>query len=152
MTRDLEDRSDVSALVEEFYRRAFDDALIGSIFTDVAKMDLAHHLPIMCDFWETVLFRAGSYRRNALELHLALNAKHPLRPQHFEQWLAIWVATVDENFSGEKAELSKVQATRIAGSMLRRMQGRPASQFETIRPRAAFEAEGAALGGAVAHE
>jgi hemoglobin len=148
--RDLEGRDDVSALVEGFYRRAFLDPQIGPIFTDVAKMDLAHHLPIMCDFWETVLFRAGTYRRNALQVHLALNGRFPLTEQHFERWLALWVSAVDESFAGEKAELAKVQATRIAGSMHRRMKGGSASQFETIRNRGEFEAESAALGGSVA--
>lgn len=150
MVRDLEDRDDVSALVEEFYRRAFLDPLIGHIFTDVARMDLAHHLPIMCDFWETVLFRTGSYRRNALQLHVSLNARFPLTAEHFERWLALWTATVDDRFAGEKAELAKVQATRIAGSMHRRMQGRSASQFETIRTRGSFEAESTHFGSAVA--
>ena len=31
-----------------------------------AEPDLSAHLPVMCDFWETVLLRAGRYRRNAL--------------------------------------------------------------------------------------
>jgi hemoglobin len=67
MLHDLRDRADIGDLVGEFYRRAFADPLIGPIFTDVAKMDLDHHLPIICDFWETVLFNAGLYRRNALQ-------------------------------------------------------------------------------------
>lgn len=141
MTRDLQDRSDVEQLVGEFYRRAFADPLIGSIFTDVAKMDLAHHLPIMCDFWETVLFRAGLYRRNALQLHRVLNDKFPLQPEHFARWLALWVANVDEHFAGEKADLAKVQATRIAGSILRRIQGGSGSEFETLKTRGALEEE-----------
>lgn len=131
--RDLQDRSDVAELVDAFYRRAFEDALIGHIFTQVAEMDLDHHLPIMCDFWETVLFRAGLYRRNALSLHQALNAKFPLTPDHFARWLELWKATVDDHFVGEKADLAKVQATRIAGSISRRMQGRSGSDFETVR-------------------
>ncbi len=132
MTRDLECRDDIAALVGEFYRRAFADPLIGHIFTDVAKIDLDHHMPIMCDFWETVLFNAGLYRRNALQVHFALNAKHPLHPEHFERWLQLWVGTVDELHRGEKAELAKLQAERIAGSISRRMQGKSGSEFETI--------------------
>jgi hemoglobin len=135
MTRDLQDRSDISDLVVEFYRGAFADPLIGPIFTEVAKLDLDHHLPIMCDFWETVLFNAGLYRRNALQLHLALNTRHPLRPEHFDRWLELWVANVDAHFRGEKAELAKIQAQRIAGSIRRRMQGRSGSEFETISVR-----------------
>ena len=135
MTRDLQDRSDISDLVVAFYRRAFADPLIGPIFTDVAKLDLEHHLPIMCDFWETVLFNAGLYRRNALQLHLALDARHPLEPEHFARWLGLWVANVDAHFRGETAELAKIQAQRIAGSISRRMQGRSGSEFETISTR-----------------
>lgn len=135
MDSDLIDRDDVRLLVEEFYRTAFRDPLIGPIFTDIARMDLDHHLPIMCDFWETVLFQAGLYRRNALQLHLALNAKFPLQREHFDRWLQIWKATVDAHFAGEKAELAKTQAGRIAGSIRRRVLGRSGSEFETLHQR-----------------
>lgn len=130
--RDLVDRDDVAELVVTFYRRAFDDELIGPIFTDVAHMDLDHHLPIMCDFWQTVLFNAGLYQRNALQLHYVLHAKHPLEQQHFDRWLSLWIATVDELFEGPVAERAKLQASRIAGSIHRRLQGRSGSEFETI--------------------
>lgn len=63
---DLHDRDDVYTLVSELYRRVFTDDLLGPIFVDIARMDLDHHLPIISDFWETVLFGAGLYRRNAL--------------------------------------------------------------------------------------
>lgn len=134
---DLHNRDDVFTLVSEFYRRAFADELLGPIFVDVARMDLDHHLPIICDFWETVLFRAGLYRRNALALHVNLNARAPLEWRHFERWLELWVATVDEQFAGQKAELAKVQGSRIAGSIHRRLQGGSGSDFETIGTRRA---------------
>ncbi|MCE7483368.1 group III truncated hemoglobin [Microbacterium profundi] len=132
---DLRDRDDVFRLVSEFYRHAFDDDLLGPIFTDIAHMDLEHHLPIICDFWETVLFRAGLYQRNALAIHVSLNARAPLGAEHFDRWLALWSSTVNDYFAGEKAELAKVQAGRIAGSIHRRLQGRPGSEFETIGTR-----------------
>jgi hemoglobin len=137
MPNDLTDRTDVEELVTAFYRTAFADPLIGPIFTEVARMDLDHHLPIMCDFWETVLFRAGLYSRNALQVHYVLNARHPLTEEHFDRWLSLWTETVDDRFVGEKAELAKTQATRIAGSMQRRLAGRSGSVFELIGRRAA---------------
>jgi len=135
MIRDLKDRSDIADLVDAFYKRAFEDPLIGPIFTEIAHMDLAHHLPIMCDFWETVLFNAGLYHRNALQIHYVLNARVPLTKEHFDRWLSLWITNVDAAFAGEKAELAKVQATRMAGSILRRVQGQSPSDFETIRVR-----------------
>jgi truncated hemoglobin YjbI len=136
MTSDLRDRNDIAGLVSEFYRRAFADPLLGHIFTDIARMDLEHHLPIMCDFWETVLFQAGIYQRNALQMHYVLNARYPLEQIHFDRWLELWIGNVDEHFAGEKAELAKLQATRIAGSILRRLEGRSGSEFETLRRQA----------------
>src|SRR5437763_15758284 len=115
--RDLTNRDDVEFLVRNFYARAFADPLLGPIFVDVARMDLDAHLPVMCDFWQTVLFRAGLYRRNALQVHTDLHAMFPLSSHHFARWLALWVATVDDHFAGEKAELAKTQATRIGYSI-----------------------------------
>lgn len=132
MRRDIQDRSDISELVVSFYGRAFEDELLGPIFTDVAHLDLDHHLPIMCDFWETVLFKAGLYKRNAFGVHVALNTKMNLRSEHFERWLHIWDSNVDDRFAGEKAERAKTQAGRIAASIHRRLQGRSGSPFETL--------------------
>lgn len=135
MLNDIRDRADISRLVEAFYGRAFQDPDIGYIFTEVAHLDLEHHLPIFTDFWETVLFRAGKYQRNALQVHLVLNAQTPLFPEHFERWLHIWTTNIDEHFAGEVADRAKLQATRIAGSMHRRVQGRSGSEFETLKSR-----------------
>lgn len=84
-----------------------------------------------------VLFRAGLYRRNALQAHADLDAAAPLRPEHFARWLALWTAAADSSYAGEKAELAKTQATRIAYSISRRLLGDSGSEFVTIarRPR-----------------
>lgn len=121
--RDIADREDVAVMLTAFYGRAFADDVLGPVFVDVAQMDLADHLPVMCDFWMTVLFHSGEYRRNALRPHLQLNALTRLTPAHFERWLVLWVATVDDLHVGGKAEFAKLQATRIAGSMSRRITG-----------------------------
>ncbi|WP_230855219.1 group III truncated hemoglobin [Arthrobacter terrae] len=129
---DLCDRSDVIRLVSTFYQRAFADPLLGPVFLDVARMDLEKHMPIMADFWETVLFQAGLYRRNALAVHLDLNAKVELTAGHFDRWLELWTRTVDDLYVGGKAELAKLQAGRIAGSIHRRVRGKSPSDLTTI--------------------
>lgn len=130
---DIANRQDVSDLVVAFYERAFKDELLGPVFIDVAHLDLAAHLPIMCDFWETVLFRTGAYKQNALLVHTTLHQKSPLTAVHFSRWLELWTGTVDTMFSGEKAELAKLQASRIAWSMSRRLMGESGSEFITIK-------------------
>lgn len=134
---DLQNREDVERLVTEFYTRAFADELIGPVFTEIAHMDLAEHMPVMCDFWETVLFQAGKYRRNAFNLHVDLHQRPELgtgglTEEMFDRWLAIWAATVDDLYSGDVAEHAKIQASRIAHSIHRRLHSRTDRQPMSI--------------------
>ena len=122
---DLTGRADLAELLTAFYGKAFRDPLLGPVFVDVARMDLAEHLPIICDFWETVVFRAGKYRRNAFTPHQRLHLRAGLTAAHFARWLELWCRTVDERYAGPRAELAKLQATRMAGSMSRRIAGEP---------------------------
>lgn len=121
MKSDIKNRDDIDSLMNAFYRRALADEVIGFIFTDVAKLDLEHHLPIIGDFWETVLFQTGIYAkhgRNPLQVHGELNEKTPLFPEHFARWLEIFTETVDQNFSGAHSDFIKLRAGAIANRML----------------------------------
>jgi hemoglobin len=130
---DIATSDDITALVVDFYERAFADDLLGPVFVDVARLDLAAHLPVICSFWETVVLRAGTYRRNALQVHVDLHERFPLTPEHFGRWLELWASTVDDHYAGEKAEFAKTQATRIAWSMSRRLMGETGSEFVTLQ-------------------
>src|SRR6476661_10607613 len=113
---DIENRQDIDALMRRFYESAIADETIGYIFTDFAKLDLEHHLPIIGDFWETMLFQTGSYAehgRNPLQVHAALNEKVELLPRHFRRWLEIFNRSVEEMFAGERADLLKMRAAAI---------------------------------------
>ncbi len=121
MKTDICNRDDIDMLMSAFYKEAMSDETIGYIFTDVAKLDLDHHLPVIGDFWETILFQNGVYikhGRNPLEVHGALNQKERLRPDHFERWLVIFTETVDGMFVGERADFIKLRARAIASRML----------------------------------
>jgi hemoglobin len=122
---DIQDRDDCERLVRAFYGRALVDPMIGWIFVDVAKLDLEAHVPVIASFWETVLLGADSYRGGAFRPHAALHAKVALRGGHFERWLTLWRTTVDELFAGERAELAKAHAARVARAFPRRLQGLP---------------------------
>ena len=122
---DIESRADCERLVRAFYSRVLDDPLIGWIFVDVAKLDVEAHVPVIASFWETILLGAHSYGGGAFAPHAALNARVELRGAHFERWLVLWRATVDELFAGPRAELAKSHAQRVARAFHRRLQGLP---------------------------
>lgn len=135
MLHDIRNRDDISALVSAFYTSAFKEEVLGPIFVDIVKMDLEAHMPIMCDFWETVLFQAGLYRRNAFQVHVDIHRLVPLTQMHFQRWLDLWNDTVDSMFAGEKANMAKMQAARIGGSIQRRLaRNVDAELFQLSRP------------------
>jgi hemoglobin len=112
--QDIKTRADCELLVRTFYGRALTDPVIGYLFTDIAKLDLEEHVPRITRFWETILLDAGSYSGGAFRPHLELNMRAQLKYGHFERWLHLWRMTVDELFSGERAELAKHHAERVA--------------------------------------
>ena len=122
MRHDIESRADCERLVRAFYGRALTDPIIGFIFVDVAKLDLEAHVPRIASFWETILLGARSYGGGAFAPHAALHAKVRLREGHFARWLHLWCDTVDELFEGERAELAKAHARRVAKAFLGRLQ------------------------------
>ena len=117
MKKDISSREDLFLLVKNFYEKLLNDKTISYLFTDIAKIDLNHHLPVLVDFWDSVLFQSDTYRKNAMQPHLTLNQKSPLEKHHFETWLMYFNNTVDELFEGEKAFLAKERAQSIATVM-----------------------------------
>jgi hemoglobin len=114
MKKDIETREDIRDLVVSFYDKLLADPSISYLFTDVAKIDLNHHFPVLVDFWDMVLFQSDTYRKNAIQPHIILHGQSPLQKHHFETWLRYFKATVDELFEGEKAFLAKQRAASIA--------------------------------------
>jgi hemoglobin len=118
---DITNRADCERLVRAFYGRALVDPIIGFIFTDVAKLDVEAHVPRIASFWETVLLEARTYSGGAFRPHAELNERVQLRAGHFQRWLALWQETVDELFEGERAELAKAHAQRVAQAFYARL-------------------------------
>ena len=114
---DIETRADIDVLMRAFYDKVLHDPKIGFFFTEVAKLDLNHHLPIIGDFWETIILGTGNYARhgrNPLKVHLGLNTQAHIDPEHFNRWLEIFFQTLDELFEGRRATLTKQRAQGIA--------------------------------------
>jgi hemoglobin len=117
MKKDITGREDLFLLVKVFYEKLLADTSISYLFIDVAKINLEHHLPVLVDFWDSILFQSDTYRKNAMQLHMVLHQQSPLQKHHFETWLRYFKETVDELFEGEKAFLAKERATSIATVM-----------------------------------
>ncbi|MCX2743137.1 group III truncated hemoglobin [Mangrovivirga sp. M17] len=115
--KDIESREDIEKLVTAFYKRVLKDKTIGHFFTEVVKLDFDKHMPVMFDFWESVLLGGRNYSGNPMTPHFKINEKEPLKPIHFERWLQLWKETINDNFKGKKSEEAISRAEQIAGLM-----------------------------------
>lgn len=104
---DIETRDHIILFVNSFYDKVKADPLLAPAFSHV---DWPNHLPIMYDFWSSMLLGDRTYLGNPLQKHLPLK----INTQHFDRWLQLFKATIDEHFNGDKAEETKMRAGSIA--------------------------------------
>ncbi|HVZ25266.1 MAG TPA: group III truncated hemoglobin [Sediminibacterium sp.] len=114
---DIENRQDLEKLMHAFYAKAMQDPVIGHYFTEVVQLDLVTHIPRITDFWETIIFGVNRYHGDTFAVHAHLQEKCAFRDEHFNRWVQLFKETVDENFSGDKAETIRQRAESIATIM-----------------------------------
>ena len=120
--KNLESREDIELLVNSFYAKVVEDETIGFFFKDVVNVDWDKHLPKMYSFWETILFGQMSYKGNPMQMHFPINQIEAMEKRHFERWLELWKQTIEENFTGQNADMAITKSENIANLMAYKME------------------------------
>lgn len=128
------DEAMVAAVVEAFYGRARQDAVIGPVFNRViAAEDWPAHLKTIADFWSSMLLGSGRYYGRPMPKHLAIPE---LSDAHFARWLALFRMTVEELCPPDVAALFVERAERVGHNFRLRLaqyRGEDVSQVAPIR-------------------
>jgi hemoglobin len=106
------DEAMIDRLVEGFYDRVRDDALIGPVFATRVE-DWAPHLAQMKLFWSSVALSSGAYQGRPMMKHLPL----PVDARHFDRWLMLFRQTARELCPPVAADHFIERAERIAQSL-----------------------------------
>lgn len=114
---DITTEADVRQLVDAFYGSIQQDQLLNPIFTDVAQVDWAHHLPKMYAFWNGLILGIPGYAGRPFPPHTVL----PVSREHFVRWVELFHRAVDERFSGPGAQRAKDAASSIAHTFAMRL-------------------------------
>jgi len=116
--KDISTLDDIRLLVDRFYEKVRQDLLLKDIFNPIIGDRWPEHLEKMYRFWQTVLLDEHTYYGSPFLPHAQL----PVEKAHFDRWLQLFYETVDESFSGEKAEKAKWQGQRMAEMFLAKIQ------------------------------
>ena len=110
---DLCTEAEVAALVDAFYARVREDAILGPVFQRHVA-DWSRHLPKMVDFWSSALRGSKRYRGTPMPVHCALPGL--TRPM-FEHWLDLFFETARTQPNRAMAERAVELSQRIAQSL-----------------------------------
>jgi hemoglobin len=116
--KDIATLEDIQLMVNSFYDRVRADDMLGPIFNGVIQDRWPEHLQKMHRFWQTVLLDEHTYYGSPFLPH----AKLPVDQEHFNRWLTLFNATIDEHFQGAKATRAKWQGERMAEMFLSKLQ------------------------------
>ncbi len=112
--KDIQTQEEIYTVVDEFYKKLLADEKISYIFTDIVKIKLEEHLPILVTFWSQAILGTGGYTNNLTQIHLDVNAKSYLSKELFDIWLTHFEAAINENFEGFNSERMKNQAHNLS--------------------------------------
>lgn len=110
MEKQLLDIEDVKLLVDTFYTKVRKNQTLAPIFNERIGNRWPEHLEKMYTFWQTTLLGEHTYFGSPFPPHAQL----PVDNSHFSQWITLFTQTVDELFTGEKAEEAKWRAGKMA--------------------------------------
>ena len=106
------DEHAIATLVDRFYEKVRIDAQLGPVF-NAAVHDWDEHKALLTSFWSSVALRTGSYRGNPMAAH----RPHPIRAEHFDHWIALWLETSTEVLDEASAAQMVEYAQRIGRSL-----------------------------------
>ena len=113
---DIQTEGDIKTLVDTLCYKATNDTLLGASFGAAARIHWPHYLTSQYRYWSSTLLGRGTAEGEPLPEQIAL----PRSGAHVEHWLDLFSSTVEEFFSGTKAEeakhLAKQLATRLSAA------------------------------------
>ena len=114
MKNDISTLKDIQFLVDQFYAAVQKDLFLGPIFNDRLAGRWEMHHKKLYRFWHTVLLRRPDYFGDPVPMHFDMN----INQHHFDEWLKIWTATIDDNFEGLIAERAKFRGMTMGKAFM----------------------------------
>ena len=122
MKPDISSRKDIKQIMTKFYDFLLADKTMMPFFEEIVQENqLEHHLEIITDFWNDILFDTNEYQQNVMQKHLQKNAFIRFKKEHFTSWVSYFFKTIDASFTGENSEKMKARAQSIATVMQLKM-------------------------------
>lgn len=120
---DLSTPARIHDLVTIFYREIVFDELLEPMFSDVAEVDWADHIPRLIDYWCWILLATRPYPGAVTRTHRRVHELSAIGPAHCDRWFELWVQSIDGGWAGPHADHAKQHAATLMAGMAKRIFG-----------------------------
>ncbi|KTD05004.1 group III truncated hemoglobin [Fluoribacter gormanii] len=110
-------KTHIEKLVTHFYQKVQRDEVLGSIFNDVAQVDWDEHIPLLCQFWNSIMLKTNEYHGNAYQKHVLLKQFVHIEEAHFVRWLDLFQEEAEFHLPAGISEEIVQKASLIAESL-----------------------------------
>lgn len=118
---DLTSPGAIGELVTSFYREIVFDDLLEPVFSEVAEVDWVRHIPVLVDYWVSILLGTRAGNGSIMGVHRHLHGLAPIEREHCDRWFSLWVGCVDERWAGPNAERAKAHAAALMAGMAKHL-------------------------------
>lgn len=108
----------IEKLVTHFYQHVKKDEVLAPVFNEVAKVDWEQHLPLLCQFWNSVMLKTNEYHGNAYQKHSLLKEFTTIKEEHFSRWLNLFKQEAVKHLPKEAAD-DIIQKASLIGESLK---------------------------------
>ncbi|KTD40318.1 group III truncated hemoglobin [Legionella parisiensis] len=110
-------KTHIEKLVTHFYQKVQQDEILGPIFNDTAQIDWDEHIPLLCQFWNSIMLKTNEYHGNAYQKHTLLKQRIQIEETHFVRWLNLFQEEAVNHLPWDAAKEIFQKASYIAKSL-----------------------------------
>ncbi|HHT0594094.1 TPA: group III truncated hemoglobin [Legionella anisa] len=110
-------KTHIEKLVTHFYQKVQKDEILGPIFNDAAQVDWDEHIPLLCQFWNSIMLKTNEYHGNAYQKYTLLKQLAPIEDAHFVRWLNLFQEEAVNHLPLDAANEIFQKVTLIAESL-----------------------------------
>lgn len=111
-------KAHIEQLVTHFYQRVQKDDLLGPVFNDIAKVDWEHHIPLLCQFWNSIMLKTHEYHGSAYMKHVLIGQQTDIQETHFTRWLKLFRQEAKKHLPAQAAA-EIIQRAELIGNSLK---------------------------------
>lgn len=108
-------QQNIAILVDRFYARIQQDALLGPVFNSAIGDHWPEHIAKLTNFWTSALLASGRYKGNPMMAHLAIPQ---MDHHHFSRWIELWSQTTTEVFGPETSTALVAKASGMGERLI----------------------------------